>query len=388
MSWKAVNVYEQRIRFVLRAIRGEENFSGLCREFEISRVTGYEWLKRYREGEGIEDLKDRSRRPHTSPRKTAETIEQRIVSERLQRPDWGARKFETILKRDGIEVPRGTIHRVFLRNGLIKPHHQHPPALKRFEREQPNQLWQMDFKGLPANLSQGWSPLSIVDDCSRYALALEALAKPNGGAVRQVLRGVFEEVGLPDAMLVDHGTPWWSAHQPCGWTQLSVWLMKQNVKIYLSAVRHPQTQGKVERFHRTIQDALHERGFPADREAWPGWLAAFRREYNEVRPHEALAMAVPASRWQPSGRCYVEQPEWEYPAGAELKKVRTSGQVTVGKHEYSVTAALAGEMVQLAPLEQDRLLVYYRRTCIREINLQKRQSYPVYFAKTQPVFAS
>lgn len=386
MAWKDEKVSEQRIRFVLRAAGGGENFAGLCREFGISRTAGYTWLNRYREVERIELLGERSRRPHHSPQRTAEFLEQRIVEERRQRPDWGARKLKEILRREGIGIPAGTIHRVLRRHQLIKPHQQHPPALKRFERERPNQLWQMDFKGLPPSLSFGWSPLSLVDDCSRYALGLDALAKPSGRAVREILRRVFGEAGLPDAMLMDHGTPWWSAHQPCGWTQLSVWLMKQNVKIYLSAVRHPQTQGKVERFHRTIQDALHERGFPADREAWPGWLERFRREYNEVRPHEALGMAVPASRWEPSKRSFVEQAEWEYPVGSELKVVRASGQVTVGGHEYSVTSALAGERVQMVPLEPDRLLVYYRRTCVREINLQKRQSYPVYFAKTQPVF--
>jgi transposase InsO family protein len=386
MAWKDVKVSEQRVRFVLRAISGQENFAGLCREFDISRPTGYYWLKRYREGERIEDLKERSRRPHRSPHRTSDAIEQRIVEERKLRPDWGARKLKVVLGREEINLPRATIHRVLKRHQLIKPHNQHPPALKRFQRERPNQLWQMDFKGLPANLSQGWSPLSILDDCSRYALNLRALNPPNGKAVREVLTGVFKESGLPDAMLLDHGTPWWSAHQASGWTQLSVWLMKQNVKLYFCAVRHPQTQGKVERFHRTLQDALHERGFPKDRESWPQWLEAFRREYNEIRPHEALDMATPATRWQRSGRPFGEVAEWEYPSGAQVKSVRTWGQVQIEGHDYTVTSALAGERVQLEYLEQDRILIYYRRTCVREINLQKRQSYPVYFSRTERVF--
>jgi len=153
--------------------------------------------------------------------------------------------------------------------------------------------------------------------------------------------------------------------------------MKQNVKLYFCAVRHPQTQGKVERFHRSLQDALHERGFPKDRESWPGWLEAFRREYNEIRPHEALDMATPASRWEPSRRRFEESAEWEYPSGAQVKIVRGSGQMRIGGHDYMVTTALAGERVHLEYLEQDRILIYYRRTCVREINLRKRQSYPV-----------
>lgn len=361
--------------------------AGLCREFGISRPTGYYWLKRFEEGERIEDLKERSRRPHRSPQKTEAGIEQRVVEERQRRPDWGARKLQVVLKRAGIGKPVGTIHRILRRQKLVKAHQQHPPALKRFEREQPNQLWQMDFKGLPPNLSQGWSPLSVLDDCSRYALALAALGGTQGKPVQAVLERIFEETGVPEGMLLDHGTPWWSAHQAWGWTRLSIWLMRQNVQLHFCAVRHPQTQGKVERFHRSLQDALHERGFPATREDWPGWLEAFRTEYNQVRPHEALGMATPASRWRPSPRSYqAHPPEWEYAAGAELLRVRTSGQIQVGGHEYSISCALAGERVQLQRIAGDRVLVFYRRTCVRELNLQKRQSYGVYFSREKQIF--
>jgi transposase InsO family protein len=387
MAWKDVKVSEQRIRFVIRASSGQEEMAGLCREFGISRTTGYYWLKRFGEVERIEQLGERSRRPHHSPRQTEAGIEQRVAEERRRRPDWGARKLQIVLQREGIDKPIGTIHRILRRQQLIKPHQQHPAALKRFQREEPNQLWQMDFKGLAANLSQGWTPLSILDDCSRYALGLQALRGTNGKPVRETLEKIFAESGMPEAMLMDHGTPWWSAHHPAGWTQLSIWLMKQNVQLHFSAVRHPQTQGKVERFHRSLQDALHERGFPAKRADWPDWLEAFRREYNEVRPHEALAMGTPASRWQPSARrVETAGTEWEYASGQTVLTVRTWGQVNVSGHEYTISSALAGERVQLQPIGADRVLVFYRRTCVRELNLQKRQSYPVYFSREQPVF--
>jgi transposase InsO family protein len=388
MAWKDVKVDEQRIRFVLRADSCSEAMAGLCREFEISRTTGYYWLRRYREGKRIEELRERSRRPQRSPRKTAPEIEQRVVEERQRRPDWGARKLRVLLAREGIQKPTSTIHRILRRQDLIRPQHQHPPALQRFQREQPNQLWQMDFKGLPANLSQGWMPLSLIDDHSRYAVALEALRGTQRSGVQGVLEGVFGEVGLPEAMLLDHGTPWWNAQHPSGWTRLSIWLMKQNVQLHFSAVRHPQTQGKVERFHRTLQDALHERGFPATREDWPQWLATFRREYNEVRPHEALAMATPASCWHPSTRVFqAARAEWDYAGGHPIVTVRQSGQVKVEGHEYTISGALAGEHVQLQRIASDRLLVFYRRTCIRELHLSQRQSYAVYFSREQPIFA-
>jgi transposase InsO family protein len=386
MPWKDVKVDEQRLRFVLRASSGQEEMAGLCREFGISRQTGYFWLKRYRESEQIEALRERNRRPHHSPKRTAAAIEEWIVAARQQRPDWGARKLQVLLQREGTRKPAGTIHRILRRHHLIRPHRQHPPAL-RFQREAPNQLWQMDFKGMPPKLSQGWAPLSILDDCSRFCLELQALQGTQRVGVQRVLEGVFTECGMPDAMLLDHGTPWWSAHHAAGWTQLSIWLMKQNVQLHFSAVRHPQTPGKVERFHRSLEDALHERGFPPRREAWPEWLAAFRQEYNQVRPHEALEMATPASRWAPSPRPFQAKPaEWEYEPGTEVLTIRRSGQLRVRGHEYTISGALAGERVQLQWVDGDRVLVFYRRTCIREIHLQKRQSYPVYFSREQRIF--
>src|SRR5436190_14634391 len=155
MAWKDVRVSEQRIRFVIRASKGEEEMAGLCREFGISRPTGYYWLKRYQEGERIESLQEKSRRPHRSPQKTEAGIEQRVVEERQRRPDWGARKLQVILKGAGIEKPVGTIHRILRRQNLER---------------------------------------------------------------------IFEETGVPEGMLLDHGTPWWSAHQAWGWTRLSIWL--------------------------------------------------------------------------------------------------------------------------------------------------------------------
>lgn len=387
MAWKDVNVDEQRLRFVLRASSGKEEMAGLCREFEISRVTGYHWLKRFEETGRVEEIKERSRRPQRSPKKTSSEIEQRVVEERKRRPDWGARKIRCLLEREGIKLPACTVHRIIQRNQLIPPHHQHPPALKRFERSQPNDLWQMDFKGLASNLSHGWMPLSVLDDCSRYALGLEALRSTQAQPVRETLVKIFQETGQPNDMLIDHGTPWWNVNHPFGWTQLSIWLMNQDIQLHFCAVRHPQTQGKVERFHRSLEDALHERGFPARKTEWPSWLNAFRQEYNHVRPHEALGMATPASRWKPSSRAYQSEPaRWEYDGTAPVTRVRSSGQIQVAHHSYAISGALSGQYVQVQSLTEERFLVYYRRTCVREINLRKQQSYPVYFSREERIF--
>lgn len=387
MPWKDVRLDEQRLRFVLRASAGQEEMAGLCREFGISRPTGYRWLKRFRDSERVEELRELSRRPQHMPRKTEAEVEAEVVRERQRRPDWGAKKLRVLLQKNGTEIGRMTVHRILQRHQLILPHRSHRPALQRFQRTQPNELWQMDFKGLAANLSKGWAPLSVLDDCSRYALGLTGLKGTSGGPVKATLEGIFREAGMPEAMLVDHGTPWWNSQHPCGWTNLSIWLMKQNISLHFSAIRHPQTQGKVERFHRSLEDALHERGFPARQEDWPRWLEEFRQEYNHIRPHEALNMEVPARRWRPSERAYEEQlPDWAYAPGSQVMTVRQSGQIKIGKNQYTITRALAGEQVELRPLIGERSLVFYRRTCIREIDFQKEQSYPVYFSREQPIF--
>ena len=387
MPWRKECVLEDRVRFVLRAASGKEEMAGLCREFGVSRPTGYLWLQRFRESERIEELKDRSRKPLHTPSKTGEAIEARVIEERRRRPDWGARKLKVVLGRESIELPQATIHRILQRHGMILPHNQHRPALKRFQREQPNQLWQIDFKGLAKNLSKGCAPLSMLDDCSRFCLELEALKGTEARPVRDTFQKVFDEAGAPDAMLLDHGTPWWNANHPCGWTGLSIWLMKRNIALHFSAVRHPQTQGKVERFHRSLEDTLHERGFPQTNEDWGPWLKRFRQEYNWERPHEALDMKTPGEVWKPSlRRLEAMVTPWEYPGEGNVLRVRVGGQIRFGQRDYMISGALADEWVHVRPLTADRYLVYYRRTCVRELNLQKRQSYPVYFSREEPVF--
>jgi transposase InsO family protein len=205
--------------------------SAVCAEFGISRPTGYQWLKRFQSG-GVSAVREQSRRPVRSPRQTAETVEQRIVALRQAHPDWGGRKLQVLLAREGLTVPSGTVHRVLLRRDLVRIEDRHAPAVTRFERERPNQLWQMDFKS-----QKGWGrtvgPLSVLDDASRYAILLEGTWTTRSEVVQERLEAAFRSFGLPDAMLMDHGTPWWNTQSAGGWTRLSVWLMKQGVDVIL-----------------------------------------------------------------------------------------------------------------------------------------------------------
>jgi transposase InsO family protein len=370
MPWRTMELREQRVRFVVAAYRREKSMSELCREFDISRPVGYEWLRRYQQG-GVQAIAECSRRPQHSPRQTDTAIEQQVVALRRRYPDWGARKLRVLLAEQGVKLARNTIHRILLRHQLVHPEDRHEPAVQRFERGAPNELWQMDFKG-PKLWHQAVGPLSVIDDHSRYLIALQAVGSTRSRVVREQLESAFQRCGVPEAMLMDHGVPWWSAQSSGGMTELAVWLMRQGVELHWSRVRHPQTQGKVERFHGELQRALaRRRVLVPDVQAW---LDEFRWEHNHLRPHEALGLERPASRWRPSERRYNPQPpRWEYPLGAKVRKVDSQGKLTLEGRNWQISGALVGEWVQVVKLGE-RVQVYYCKTLVREIDLAIQRS--------------
>ncbi len=376
MKWKTEDMSEQRIKFAIRAGSGQEEMKALCREFEISRPTGYLWLKRFGECERIEELREKSRRPHRSPKQTGLEIEQRVIALRQQYPDWGAGKLVELLKREQVQLPRITAHRILLRNGLVREQDRHTTATKRFEREAPNQLWQMDFKGMP-DKRPGGLPLVVLDDHSRYLLGLFDTPGTKAKPVQESLISVFQRDGLPEAMLMDHGTPWWNMQSSSGWTWLTVWLMKQGIRLYLSGYRHPQTQGKIERCNGSLEAAMSKRPKP-DGQSWQAWLDAYRHEHNHIRPHEALQMDVPAQRWKPSPRAFQSEHKlWEYSDPVQVRKVRENGGVSYHGQSYFVSRALIGENVQLEFFEE-RAIVWFCCTLVREFDFQTGNSYSVH----------
>jgi len=365
-----MDVDEQRVRFVVAVSLEAKPFGQLCEEFGISRPTGYVWKERYRE-HGLSGIVERSRRPLRSPRQPPAELEQRVMELRERYPDWGARKLRVVLEREGIALGYSTIHRLLLRHDLVREADRRDVATGRFERTQPNELWQMDFKG-GKQWGQAVGPLSVLDDHSRYVVRLHANGSTQGELVREQLESAFLECGLPQGMLMDHGVPWWGVHSPLGLTRLSVWLMKQGIQLHWCRVRHPQTQGKVERFHGELQRALERRGqASADTQAW---LDEFRWEHNHVRPHEALGMRTPAEVWRPSARRYDPAPAaWRYPAGARVLKVDSWGKLHWGGRKWKLSSALCGERVQIVEIGS-RAQVYYCSTLIRELDLGIQRS--------------
>lgn len=369
MPWKETNVLEERARFVVEVVQRKDSMTALCERYAVSRKTGYKWLARYREHGCLAGLVDESRRPKRSPGKTPRVIEDRVVALREQH-GWGSRKLKRLLVGRKIQLGRTAIDRILRERGLVKEPSQSRPAVTRFEREQPNELVQMDFKGQYPLANGGWCyPLSQLDDHSRYALSLAALPSQNTAEVQPAVEASLVRFGVPEAILVDHGTPWWSSTNGHGLTRFSVFLIRQGIHLIYSGIAHPQTQGKVERFHRTLNEWFKHHGMPATLRGFGEAFEELRCEYNQVRPHEALGLDTPAQHYRPSARTYDPNPrEWEYPPGATVHRLSDNGCLYLSGRYCFVCHALAGEHVR-CEIFDDHMLVSYRHMAIREIDL-------------------
>lgn len=369
MPWREWSVIEERLQFVIQASREGCCIKDLCAEFGISRQTGYVWLKRYRAG-GHSEMGNRSRRPRESPRKSSVAIERAVVELRRKWPDWGAPKLSKILSQQSpaMLVQMRTVHRILERHGMIAPQDRRRPAVKRFERGEPNELWQMDFKGPQGSSAHSAvGPLSVMDDHSRYLVALHHLGSTKLEGVRRSLKETFGAVGMPDSMLMDHGTPWWNAASPWGLTELSIWIMQLGIRLIYSGICHPQTQGKVERMHGALQRAVRKRKGNLEDQ---NWLDEFRAEYNNLRPHEALGMSTPVSSWRPSSRALPQQvKEWEYPSTAECVLLGCDGQLCWQGRRWEISNALRRQVVGIEIIGE-RAIVYFCRTPMRELDLK------------------
>jgi transposase InsO family protein len=370
------NPMEQKIAFITRAQKLPKGaMSELCRQFGISRKTGYKWRKRYQQQGGLTALQERSRRPLRSPRRTQGPLAERILE--LRSPDgWGARKIAHLMWQDGWKVSVATVHRVLLRHGEVHRMAQHAPALSRFERAEPNELFQVDFKGPMGHCAARDEPLSILDDHSRYGAGLYAMRDHSWERVRDCFIDVFERCGKPRQMLMDHGTPWWANQNGWGLSRLSVFLIEQDIDLLFGRVCHPQTQGKVERFHRTLARSMVKQGFPTQWEQWQQRYDCFLKRYNEVRPHEALAMQTPAQRYRRSERIYRSQTVlWQYADPLQAVRVDANGMIRWERCRYFVCEALIHHVVAVEQIGQE-LLVRFRNMYIRQINLQTKHTSP------------
>ena len=352
MPWREVSKMDERREFVRMALLEGANRRELCRRFGIHPDTGYKWLGRWDCGE----LTDRSRRPHSSPGRISESIEGCILAVRDAHPSWGARKIVHCLQRDGIAPPAvSTVHTVLRRHGRVVPPPAGKAAEQRFEKEAPNLLWQMDFKGwIRLGDGQRCHPLTVLDDHSRFVPCLKACATQQKPAVQSHLQATFERYGLPDAMFVDNGTPWGDASGR-HWTRLRVWLLKLGVRLIYSRPYHPQSRGKNERFHRTLREEVFAfrtfHNLVQVQRAFDAW----REVYNFERPHEAIAMAVPADRYRPSPRPFPKRlPKVEYGEHEIVRTVpRSKDYISFKGRFWKVPEAFRGERLAIRPRAKD-----------------------------------
>ncbi|MGU3447241.1 IS481 family transposase, partial [Enterobacteriaceae bacterium C34A] len=251
MPWDARDTMSLRSEFVLFASQDGANIRFLCRQFNISPATGYKWLHRWLQ-DGTAGLTDRSRAPHFSPARTDDSITELLRMAHATHPRWGARKIKGWLEDRGHPLPAfSTVHKLMARHGLLPGVSPGIPATGRFEHSAPNQLWQMDFKGHFSFAGGRSHPLTLLDDHSRFSLCLAHCADERRVTVQTQLIDVFERYGLPERITMDNGAPWGDTTGT--WTALELWLMRQGIRVSHSRPYHPQTQGKLERFHRSLK---------------------------------------------------------------------------------------------------------------------------------------
>lgn len=376
MPWKEVSIMSSRKEFVLLALQEGANVRALCRQFGISPKTGYKLLKRFAE-EGEKGLEDRSRQPKSSPRRTAEAMEASLLELRDRHPAWGGRKLRKRLQNAGLEdVPSpGTITAILRRHGRLDPAESPKHAAwKRFEHPAPNDLWQMDFKGHVAMREGRCHPLTVLDDHSRYAVCLRACLDEQAATVRGCLTATFRRYGLPWRMTMDNGPPWGDT-LGSPYTPLTVWLLRLGIGVSHSRPYHPQTQGKDERFHRTLKAELMALETFADVAEAQRRFDSWRDQYNLERPHQSLGMEVPVSRYSPSQRAFPETlPDIEYGADDIVRKVQQQGIIHFRGGEWKVGKAFHGYPVGLRQTAQDGCLdVYFCQHRIASINLNDPQ---------------
>lgn len=375
MPWKDWTAMSQRLEFVMLAQAEGANISGLCRRYGVSRKSGYKWIRRFGGG-GKEGLSDRSRRPRNSPARSDASVEELVVQARQKHPAWGGRKLRRLLLnggRDPSGVPSAsTIGQILKRRGLIDADESDKHrAFVRFQKGQPNELWQMDFKGHVGMLDGGrCHPLTVLDDHSRFNLGLVACADERAETVREALVGLLERYGQPLRVLCDNGSPWGGGGER--YTRLGVWLLLHGIAVSHGRPYHPQTQGKDERFHRTLNDELLGRQALRDLDDSQNRFDQWRETYNQVRPHEALRMETPITRWRPSARAYeANPPAPQYPSSDAVRKVDVSGNLSFRGRRYKIGQPFAGQYLGLRGSETDGIMqVIFAEQQIGSLNVR------------------
>ena len=348
MPWKTTNMNELRREFVTKALQRAASFTSLCREFGISRKTGYKWKQRAL-ADGLSGLAEHSRRPRRSPRQLEEAMVCSLIRLKLCHPRWGPKKLCTLFaRRHGVAPSISSCQRVLNRAGLVqhKPRRVHRPT-ERLTTAMvacaPNEVWTVDFKGWwRLGNGQRCEPLTIRDQFSRFVLALRVAPKADTASVRTEFARVFQAYGLPKVIRSDNGSPFASCVAPLGLSRLSAWWVMLGIELDRSRPAHPQDNGAHERLHRDIESelALHVQADSASQQAA---CELWREEFNWERPHEALKGRCPGDLYQKSKRPYPNEPlRLEYGTGFFPRRVNKIGCVRWDREKIFISTAIAG----------------------------------------------
>ncbi len=347
MPWKESVLMDERMKFVARLLQGEK-MTELCREFGISRKTGYKFWDRYKDV-GLHGLTDRSRRPVRYANQLPMQIECEILRIKKDKPSWGAPKIREILRRKYPEVrtpAKSTIHCILDRHGLVIRRRKRRFKLQGTPlttQHNPNDLWCADYKGefMLAN-KQYCYPLTITDSCSRYLLACEGLESTKEIHAFSIFEQTFQKYGLPMTIRTDNGLPFASPHALFGLSRLSVWWLRLGIFIERIKPGNPQQNGRHERMHLTLKkEATKPPGenFLQQQEKFDNFI----QEFNTQRPHQAIDMKFPSEIYTPSPRPYKGIQELSYPFHDKTAIVTTCGRICINKHKVNLSHVFAGQ---------------------------------------------
>lgn len=372
MPWECKTVEDQRREFAQAAMYCK-NFSALCREFGITRRTGLKWKERYT---ACQPLTDRSRKPHTTPTRTPEEVELLILAVRAENPGWGAKTIHRVLERRGCQnLPCvKTVNNILHRYGCISPEEsQKRQPYTSFEKERCNVMWQTDFKGEFRMKDNNYCyPLTILDDHSRYSLRI-APRLSTANVVIPVFTEVFQQYGMPDSILSDNGAQFAGFRK--GYTQFEKWLIDLDILPIHGRIKHPQTQGKIERFHRTMKHELLNHTEIADIEDAQTKFRLWQDKYNNLRPHEALGMKTPGEVYEPSQRQYESKvKEFEYGGEHHVLKVNSWGYVRFNGWQVYLSETMANQYIEFrTSSDGETFVACYRNFKIAEFDTDDGQ---------------
>ena len=374
---------EEKLRFVFEYDTGEHSMTELCQRYEIARETGYVWLRRYREA-GVPGLLERSRAAHRHSNQMPEELERMVLELREAHMTWGPRKLKRVLERD--EPRRGwpatsTIGALLKREGLVVARKKRsctaPYTQPLAHATDANRVWCADFKGWFRTADgERIDPLTISDAHSRYLLRCQAVEKTDSARVQAIFEAAFREYGMPAAIRTDNGPPFASS-AVAGLSRLAVWWIKLGIVPERIAAGHPEQNGRHERMHRTLKQEVAQPP-AANRRKQQQALERFRREYNQVRPHEALQMRTPAEIYEPSERKFpagLSAPE--YPEGMQVRSVRRRGHFRWNQQEVFLSEVLWGERVGLLPVDQRWFTIYFAQYPIARFDSQELRVMPL-----------